>query len=156
MTMQPPANDFPKVNLPEKELPVAMTIASSDSGAGAGIQADLKAFAAMGVFAVSAFAAMTAQNPQGVSAVQELERDFLQAQLDQLNNYFSIRAIKTGMLFSQNLIRVTAEFIKNSHAPTVVDPVMVSTSGAVLLKPDAIETLVRELLPRATLITPNL
>lgn len=151
-TENPPSGTI----IPKQELPVALTIASSDSGAGAGIQADLLTFASQGVFGISALAALTAQNPLGVTEVRELEPGFLQAQLDQLDSYFSIRAIKTGMLFSQDLIRVTADFLRVSPAPAVVDPVMVSTSGAVLLQPDAIEMLVNELLPQAALITPNL
>ncbi|MGE9294421.1 MAG: bifunctional hydroxymethylpyrimidine kinase/phosphomethylpyrimidine kinase, partial [Puniceicoccales bacterium] len=138
------------------ELPVALTIATSDSGAGAGIQADLLTFAAHGVYGVSAFAALTAQNPEGVSAIHEVPPDFLQAQLDQLAAYFPIRALKTGMLFSAPLIETTARFIQRKNIPAVVDPVMVSTSGAVLLQPDAVATLEKELLPCATLITPNL
>ncbi|MBC2594293.1 bifunctional hydroxymethylpyrimidine kinase/phosphomethylpyrimidine kinase [Ruficoccus amylovorans] len=138
------------------ELPVALTIATSDSGAGAGIQADLLSFAARGVYGVTAFAALTAQNPDGVSAIEELSPGFLQAQLDQLAAYFPIRALKTGMLFSAPLIAVTASFIEREKIPAVVDPVMVATSGAVLLKPEAIATLEAELLPRAALITPNL
>lgn len=150
------ANTSTGTGFPKQEHPVALTIASSDSGAGAGIQADLLTFASQGVFGISALAALTAQNPLGVTEVRKLDPEFLQAQLDQLSAYFSIRAIKTGMLFSQDLIRVTAGFIKASSAPAVVDPVMVSSSGAVLLQPDAIETLVSELLPQAALITPNL
>lgn len=138
------------------ECPVALTIATSDSGAGAGVQADLLTFAARGVYGVSAFAALTAQNPAGVSAIHELPADFLQAQLDQLAAYYPIRALKTGMLFSAPLIRATAHFIEREKIPAVVDPVMVATSGAVLLRPEAIATLEEELLPRATLITPNL
>ncbi|MDP0497263.1 MAG: bifunctional hydroxymethylpyrimidine kinase/phosphomethylpyrimidine kinase [Verrucomicrobiota bacterium JB024] len=138
------------------ELPVALTIATSDSGAGAGVQADLLTFAARGVYGVSAFAALTAQNPAGVSAIHELPADFLQAQLDQLAAYYRIRALKTGMLFSAPLIRATAHFIERENIPAVVDPVMVATSGAVLLRPEAIATLEEELLPRAMLITPNL
>ncbi len=138
------------------ELPVALTIATSDSGAGAGVQADLLTFAARGVYGVTAFAALTAQNPDGVSAIEELPPEFLQAQLDQLAAYFPIRALKTGMLFSAPLIEMTARFIERESIPAVVDPVMVSTSGAVLLQPAAIATLEKKLLPRAVLITPNL
>lgn len=139
-----------------RELPVALTIATSDSGAGAGVQADLLTFAAQGVYGISAFAALTAQNPAGVSAIHELPADFLRAQLDQLAAYYRIRALKTGMLFSAPLIRAAARFIEREKIPAVVDPVMVATSGAVLLQPEAIATLEEELFPRATLITPNL
>ncbi len=138
-------------------LPVALTIATSDSGGGAGIQADLKSFAANGAYGLSAFAALTAQNPDGVRAIEELSPTFLRAQLDQLAAYYTIEAVKTGMLFSAPLIEVTADFLRQlGKPPLVIDPVMVATSGAVLLKPDAIATLKRELLPLATLITPNL
>ncbi len=138
------------------EKAVALTIATSDSGGGAGVQADLKAFAANGVYGVSAFAALTAQNPDGVSAIHELPADFLRAQLDQLRAYYCIGAAKTGMLFSEPLIRETADFIRETRIPLVVDPVMVATSGATLLQPEAIETLKNTLLPLATLVTPNL
>ncbi|MEO0794993.1 MAG: bifunctional hydroxymethylpyrimidine kinase/phosphomethylpyrimidine kinase [Verrucomicrobiota bacterium] len=138
------------------ETPVALTIATSDSGGGAGIQADLLTFRQCNCFGVSAFAALTAQNPEGVSAIHELPPEFLQAQLMQLIDYFPIRAAKTGMLFSDSLIRTTAAFIRENEIPLVVDPVMVSTSGARLLQEDAIQTLKQELLPLATLITPNL
>ncbi len=138
------------------ETPVALTIATSDSGAGAGIQADLRAFAANDVFGISALAALTAQNPEGVHEIQELEPGFLDAQLDQLADFFDIRACKTGMLFNAALIKTTAKFIESKEIPAVVDPVMVASSGAKLLKDDAIETLRERLLPLATLITPNL
>lgn len=135
---------------------VALTIATSDSGSGAGIQADLKTFTACQAYGVTAFAALTAQNPDGVFAIHELPADFLRAQLEQLAGYFNISAAKTGMLFSEPLIEVSAQFIAENKIPTVVDPVMVSTSGARLLKESAIEVLKKDLLPRATLITPNL
>lgn len=138
------------------DTPVALTIATSDSGGGAGVQADLKAFAANGVHGVSAFAALTAQNPDGVSAIHELPAEFLRAQLAQLRAYYCIGAAKTGMLFSASLIRETATFVRESKLELVVDPVMVATSGAVLLREDAIDTLKTELLPLATLVTPNL
>ena len=138
-------------------MPVALTIATSDSGGGAGIQADLKTFAANGVYGTSAFAALTAQNPDGVVAIEELSPKFLRAQLDQLAAYYPIEAVKTGMLFSAPLIKETACFLRDiGRPPLVVDPVMVATSGAILLKPDAIATLKRELLPLAAVITPNL
>ncbi|MEM9227687.1 MAG: bifunctional hydroxymethylpyrimidine kinase/phosphomethylpyrimidine kinase [Verrucomicrobiota bacterium] len=139
-----------------REHPVALTIATSDSGAGAGVQADLLSFAARGVYGLSAFAALTAQSPEGVSAIHELPPDFLRAQLDQLKSYYAIGAVKTGMLFSAPLIEETAAFVSKLSVPCVVDPVMVATSGAVLLQPEAITTLETQLLPQATLITPNL
>lgn len=138
------------------ETPVALTIATSDSGAGAGIQADLLTFSACGVYGVTALAALTAQNPHGVSAIEELPPPFLKAQLDQLAAYYPVKAMKTGMLFSASLIEVTVQFTRASKIPLVVDPVMVASSGSVLLKPDAIATLENKLLPQATLVTPNL
>lgn len=136
--------------------PVALTIASSDSGAGAGIQADLLTFAANHVYGVTAIAALTAQNPDGVSRIQELDPSFLSAQLKQLAAFFPIRACKTGMLFNAELAQVTSEFIRKHKLPTVVDPVMTSTSGTPLLKPDAIEIMTTRLFPLATVLTPNL
>ncbi|WOO40700.1 bifunctional hydroxymethylpyrimidine kinase/phosphomethylpyrimidine kinase [Rubellicoccus peritrichatus] len=136
--------------------PVALSIATSDSGAGAGIQADLKTFSARDVYGVTAFAALTAQNPNGVAAIEALSPAFLQSQLNQLQTYYEIGAAKTGMLFSAPLIKQTAKFIHETDIPVVVDPVMVATSGATLLQPDAIEIMKSELLPLATLVTPNL
>jgi len=139
-----------------QDLPIALTIATSDSGSGAGIQADLLTFAAHDVYGLTALAALTAQNPEGVSAIEALPPDFLRAQLDQLASYFQIGAVKTGMLFNAGLIEVAAEFLQYRAIPSVVDPVMVASSGAKLLKDDAIAVLKDELLPAATLITPNL
>lgn len=136
--------------------PVTLTIATSDSGGGAGIQADLRTFAACRTFGVSAIAALTAQNPDGVSAIEALSPTFLRAQLDQLQGWFAIRAAKTGMLFNRELIRETACFLRETGIPTVVDPVMVASSGAQLLESDAVDTLKQELLPGAAVFTPNL
>ena len=134
-----------------------MTIAGSDSGAGAGIQADLLTFAALGVFGTTAITCLTAQNPQGVSAVQAATPEFVEAELNQLASYFKIRALKTGMLYDTGIIRVVCSFIKaHREIISVVDPVMVATSGARLLRDDAIAAVRDELLPLATLITPNL
>jgi len=142
---------------PTPDLPVALTIATSDSGAGAGIQADLLTFAARHVFGVTAQVALTAQNPSGVSSIAQLEPDFIRDQLNQLFAWFHIRAIKTGMLFSKENIELIALYLKTQpDIPLVIDPVMVSTSGAVLLQPDAIHALTEQLFPLATLITPNL
>lgn len=137
-------------------MPVAMTVATSDSGAGAGVQADLLTFAAHGVYGVTAFAALTAQNPRAVNAIAEQTPDFLLAQLDTLIDYYAVGAAKTGMLFSEPLIEATASFFRKQKIPLVVDPVMVSTSGACLLQFDAIAALRDQLFPCATLITPNL
>ena len=138
-------------------LPVALTIAGSDSGGGAGIQADLLSFAALGVFGTTALTCLTAQNPRGVSAVLAVTPDFLRAQLDQVAAFFPLAAIKTGMLFDAGLIAEVARFAATqTDVPLVVDPVMVATSGALLLRQDAVSALAEALLPRATVITPNL
>lgn len=133
-----------------------MTIAGSDSGGGAGIQADLKAFAAAGCFGTSAIVALTAQNTLGVAAVQELPTSFVEAQLEAIFSDIGVDAAKTGMLFSRELIEIVADFLAGHRVPLVVDPVMVASSGAKLLEYDAVDTLVRKLFPLATVVTPNL
>lgn len=140
----------------ETALPVALTIATSDSGGGAGIQADLLSMTANGAFGVTAIAALTAQSPREVTAIETLPPAFLLKQLETLFSYFQIRAAKTGMLFSAELIEAVAGFMRGKECPLVVDPVMVATSGAVLLEPSALDALRHELFPLATLITPNL
>ena len=143
--------------------PVALTIAGSDSGGGAGIQADLKTFAALGVHGTSAIACLTAQNPKRVLDVELCPSKFLRQQIEAVFEEMPPAAVKTGMLFSAENVRVVAEFFKGRDAaprrpcpPLVVDPVMVSTSGTVLLKPAASKLLKEKLLPFATLATPNL
>lgn len=137
--------------------PVALTIAGSDSGGGAGIQADLKTFHGNGVYGVSAITCLTAQNPDGVTGVQPMSADFVLEQIRQVHAYFDVRAIKTGMLFNEEIVLAVAGFLReNPDLPVIVDPVMVATSGAVLLEESAIEAIKRELLPKASLITPNL
>ncbi len=137
--------------------PVALTIAGSDSGAGAGIQADLKSFAANGVYGLSVITAITAQNTMGVRAVQEVEPGVIRAQLDAVSEDFPIGAVKTGMLSSANLIDVVVAGIRAHRLPhLVVDPVMVAKSGDRLLREDAVEALRRQLLPLAEVVTPNL
>ena len=133
-----------------------LTIAGSDSGGGAGVQADLKAFAAAGCHGSSAIVALTAQNTLGVSAVQELPPGFVQAQLEAVFDDIGVDAAKTGMLFSRVLIGTVADFLADHRVPLVVDPVMVASSGARLLEDDAVETLVTRLFPLATVVTPNL
>jgi hydroxymethylpyrimidine/phosphomethylpyrimidine kinase len=133
-----------------------LTIAGSDSGGGAGIQADLKAFAAAGCFGMTAIVALTAQNTLGVSAVQELPPAFVEAQLDAVFDDIGVDSAKTGMLFSRELIDTVADFLVVHPAPLVVDPVMVASSGARLLRDDAAESLVDRLFPLATVVTPNL
>jgi hydroxymethylpyrimidine/phosphomethylpyrimidine kinase len=137
-------------------IPRALTIASSDSGGGAGIQADLKAFAAAGVHGMSAVVALTAQNTTAVTAVEELSPEFVRAQLEAVFADIGVDAAKTGMLFSKPLIDVVADFLELHRVPLVVDPVMIASSGATLLRDDAVETLVERLFPLATVVTPNL
>jgi hydroxymethylpyrimidine/phosphomethylpyrimidine kinase len=133
-----------------------LTIAGSDSGGGAGIQADLKAFARAGCFGMSAIVALTAQNTVGVTAVQEVAPEFVRAQLDAVFSDIGVDAAKTGMLFSLPLIETVAAFLEEHPVPLVVDPVMVSATGAQLLQEDAVDALVTRLFPLATVVTPNL
>lgn len=135
----------------------ALTIAGSDSGGNAGIQADLRAFHVFGVHGCTVLAALTAQNPFGVSAVLVPEPDFLGAQLDAVLDTYSIAALKVGMLGTPEIVEVVAShLLPYSRIAKVIDPVMVATSGATLLQDEAVQTLQRQLLPLASLITPNL
>ena len=136
---------------------MVLTIAGSDSGGGAGIQADLKTFAAWSVFGTTALTCVTAQNPREVSAVHALAPDLVVQQMRMVTGDFPVAAAKTGMLFSASIIRAVAAEVRTWGAtPLVVDPVMVAASGDRLLQPDAVEALVRELLPLARVVTPNL
>lgn len=136
--------------------PIALTIAGSDSGGGAGIQADLKTFSALGVFGCSVIASLTAQNTLGVQGVLPIPSDFVAQQIQSVLSDIPVRAIKTGMLATADIIAtVQASLADYPHLPVIVDPVMVATSGDRLLVEDAIEQM-RKLLARATLITPNL
>jgi hydroxymethylpyrimidine/phosphomethylpyrimidine kinase len=141
--------------------PLALTIAGSDSGGGAGIQADIKAMEANGVFAASVITAVTAQNTVAVTAAFDLPLDIIEAQLDAVADDFDFGAVKTGMLSSSAIIELVARKAREHgygtrpFAPLVVDPVMISKSGFALLQPDAVEALKRELLPLATVVTPN-
>jgi hydroxymethylpyrimidine/phosphomethylpyrimidine kinase len=138
-------------------LPVALTIAGSDSGGGAGIQADLKTFAALGVHGTSALTAVTAQNTLGVSDYVELPLDIIRAQIDEVVSDLSPAAAKTGMLSSSEIIETVATAIEEWGMDSlVVDPVMVAKGGERLLRPEAVSTLVERLIPLATVITPNL
>jgi len=138
-------------------IPSALTIAGSDSGGGAGVQADLKTFTALGVHGLSAIACLTAQNPHAVLGVQVTKPAMLRLQLEAISQGFGVRAIKTGMLYSRALIEEVVAFVDaNRRIPLVVDPVMIATSGAQLLNRSALSALTDRLLPRATLITPNL
>ncbi|MCB1561096.1 MAG: bifunctional hydroxymethylpyrimidine kinase/phosphomethylpyrimidine kinase [Xanthomonadales bacterium] len=135
----------------------ALTIAGSDSGGGAGIQADLKTFAAFDLHGLSAITAITAQNTRGVRAVQSISPELIAAQLDALFEDFAVDAVKIGMLGDARTIRAVAAGLRR-HAPArvVLDPVMIATSGAALIDPEAIDTLTDLLFPLATVITPNL
>ena len=137
-------------------IPRCVTIATSDSGGGAGIQADLKAFAAAGVYGTSALVALTAQNTVAVTAVQELPPAFIRAQLDAIFDDIGVDAAKTGMLFSHAIIATVAEFLELHRVPLVVDPVLIASSGAQLIRNDAVEALIGRLFPLATVVTPNL
>jgi len=146
-----------KIAMDSAELPVALTIAGSDSGGGAGIQADLLTFATHEVFGTTAITCLTAQNPGGVAAIEVLPAAFVAAQLRQVQDYFAVRALKTGMLYSAAIIGVVAEFLRaHREIPAVVDPVMVASSGAVLLPPEALAAVRAQLLPLAAVVTPNL
>ncbi|MEA2400953.1 MAG: hydroxymethylpyrimidine kinase / phosphomethylpyrimidine kinase / thiamine-phosphate diphosphorylase, partial [Thermoleophilaceae bacterium] len=136
--------------------PRLLTIAGSDSGGGAGIQADLKAFAAAGAHGMSALVALTAQNTAAVTAIHELPPEFVVAQLDAVFSDIGVDAAKTGMLFSRRVIEAVADFLATHPVPLVVDPVVVASSGAQLLEDDAADTLVARLFPLATVVTPNL
>ena len=137
--------------------PVALTIAGSDSSGGAGIQADLKTFAALGVYGASAITALTAQNTQGVSGIHPVPAEFVTAQIDAVCSDLDVAAVKIGMVGQAGSIDAIAAALARWSPPHVVlDPVMVATSGERLLAPDAVEALRRNLIPLATLITPNL
>ena len=136
--------------------PIAMTIAGSDSSGGAGIQADLRMFSARGVYGTTVLTALTAQNPNTVTAVVGLEPAFVRAQIDTVLAEFPVGAVKTGMLWSAEIIETVADCVAQHQLITVVDPVMIATSGAKLISDDAIAKYKDVLFPHATLITPNL
>jgi hydroxymethylpyrimidine/phosphomethylpyrimidine kinase len=136
---------------------IALTIAGSDSGGGAGIQADLKTFSALGVYGASVVTALTAQNTRGVQAIHDVPPAFVRAQIDSVMTDLKVGAVKIGMLSRAGVIRVVADGLERwSPMPCVLDPVMVATSGDRLLVPSAIASLMRHLVPRATVVTPNL
>ena len=138
-------------------VPIALTIAGSDSGGGAGIQADLKTFAALGVHGASAITAVTAQNTQQITRVLELPPDLVAAQIDAVVSDMGVDAAKTGMLGTAQIVEVVAEKVREHDLrPLVVDPVMVAKSGDRLLREDAVRALREQLLPLATVLTPNL
>ena len=134
-----------------------LTIAGSDSSGGAGIQADLKTFAALGTYGMSVITAVTAQNTCGVTMVQNIDLKVVEAQITAIFDDIRVDAVKIGMLSDKEIIKIIAQKLRFYQPPIIVlDPVMVSKSGFQLLAPDACETLIKELLPLATLVTPNL
>ena len=137
-------------------IPRCLTIATSDSGGGAGIQADLKAFARLGCHGMSAIVALTAQNSTEVRGVHEVPPAFIRTQLDVLDEDIGIDGAKTGMLFSAPIVETVADFLAEHPVPLVVDPVMVAASGAQLLLDEAVSALTGRLFPLATVVTPNL
>jgi hydroxymethylpyrimidine/phosphomethylpyrimidine kinase len=137
--------------------PIAVTIAGSDSGGGAGIQADLKTFSALGVYGASVIAALTAQNTRGVSAIHNVPPDFVTAQIDAVFSDLAVGAVKIGMLSQASTIEAVAKGLDRwKQTNVVLDPVMIATSGGRLLSADAIDVLKRALFPRALIVTPNL
>ena len=143
-------------NLPPM-IPVALTIAGSDSGGGAGIQADLKTFSAHGVYGMSAVTSVTAQNTIGVQAVYNLPPEAVAAQIDSVLSDIGAQAIKTGMLANAEIIAAVADALRAyPEIPLVVDPVMIAKSGDSLLESEAVSTLIEQLVPLAAVVTPNL
>ncbi len=143
-------------NNQEDFYPVALTIAGSDSGGGAGIQADLRTFNAAGIYGCSVITAVTAQNPRQVAAVAAMDESIIKAQLECVFSAMAVKAVKTGMLANEKIVRTVAESLKKHKLPLIVDPVMISTSGTALLNEDGCEAMKNELLPLASLITPNI
>ncbi len=142
--------------LPMSTLPVTLTIAGSDNSAGAGIQADLKTMSALGTYAVTALTCVVAEVPGKVSAIQPIEPHIVAEQVRLLFDAFPIAAVKTGMLYSREIITAVADALAGCAAPIVVDPVMVATSGDPLLLADAVALYRERLFPRAAVVTPNL
>jgi len=141
----------------EKHYPRVLSIAGSDSGGGAGIQADLKTFSALGCYGMTAITAITAQNTQGVRAIHGVPPDILQAQIEAVVEDIGVDAVKIGMLHAPEVVRVVAQAIRRFGLKQVVlDPVMVATSGDRLIAAETVQVLVQELFPLATVITPNL
>jgi len=136
--------------------PIALTIAGSDTSAGAGIQADLKTFSSLGTYGLTAITCIVSETPTTVSGLFPIPPDELEKQISILVKNYTIGAVKTGMLYSQQHIKIVHKLLKNTEIPLVVDPVMVATSGSSLLVGDAIAAYREQLLPLATVITPNL
>lgn len=144
-------------NTSQSQTPVALTIAGSDSGGNAGIQADLRSFAANGVHGTSAITCLTAQNPLSVSAVEAPSPSLVAAQISQVFDYYAPSAVKTGMLWSTEIVEAVADaLVQHPETQIVVDPVMIASSGQALLSREAERLIRSRLLPLATLITPNL
>lgn len=141
---------------PRRGWPVALTIAGSDSGSGAGIQADLKTFAALGVYGASAITAVTAQNTLGVKGIAVLDPDMVVAQIDAVIDDLAPRAAKTGMLANAEIVRAVARSLTRRSLPLVIDPVTHAKSGDALLTNDSVRVLRDELLPHCAVVTPNL
>lgn len=143
---------------PPRQTPVALTIAGSDCSSGAGLQADLKTFSACGVFGLTAVTCVVAEVPGKVARIDSVDVDNVRQQIELLLAHYPVAAIKTGMLFSAEIVALVATVLEGSAAgiPLVVDPVMVATSGDALLQPEAIAAYRDRLFPRATLITPNM
>jgi hydroxymethylpyrimidine/phosphomethylpyrimidine kinase len=142
--------------------PVALTIAGSDSSSGAGIQADLKTFSTLGVYGLTAVTCVVAETPGAVSKIEPVSADLVREQIEVLLRSFPVAAIKTGLLFSREIVEMVAQTLRanaektKAPLPLVIDPVMVATSGDPLLRDDAIESYERDLFPLAALLTPNL
>lgn len=140
---------------PEKTHPVILTIATSDSGGGAGVQADIKTITSLGGFGTSVFAALTAQNGAEVRGIHAVPADFVRLQLRTVRDGFPVRAAKTGMLYSAEIMDALADELADKDFPLVVDPVSVSQSGYQLMQDDAVEHMLRRIVPLADLLTPN-
>jgi hydroxymethylpyrimidine/phosphomethylpyrimidine kinase len=150
-------SDSARQPLAAKPIANVLTIAGSDSGGGAGIQADLKTFSALGTYGASVITALTAQNTRAVTAIQDVSAEFVAAELDAVFDDIRIDAVKIGMLSQPEVILTVAERLRHYRAqPVVLDPVMVAKSGDKLLRPEAVEALTKELLPLAAVVTPNL
>jgi len=140
----------------EEFYPVALTIAGSDSGGGAGIQADLRTFNAAGVYGCSVITAVTAQNPRQVAAIRVMDPEIVQAQIESVLSALAVKAIKTGMLGNAPVVKAVSTALKKYKLPLIVDPVMISSSGSKLLDEAGLQAMIEDLLPLADLITPNL
>ena len=139
----------------QSKIPSALTIAGSDSGGGAGIEADLKTFAALGVHGMAAITSITAQNTYEVRAIYDLPPKMVAAQIEAVADDIGVEAAKTGMLSNSEIIKAVASTVKKYGFPLVVDPVMIAKSGTSLLRPEAVETLVKYIIPLAAVVTPN-